>query len=437
MRTSDGAGTGDFTYLVISAPVASATKEMMACCQNGAQEFYFVANFNVAGATVSGNLSAQTNVGGASGLNAAGAVDGKPHVYVYTRKVNGGACDAVLYSDGIALASGTVNRVQMWSGSSSDYISGYTGSGWGGSSPTSLMLGWNRALSADEVIEVSRNPWQLFEAIDDWDEPAAAATGGDVGEVCNSTDSCGVMLVSAVAVAEALATMEAQICAAAAERGVSEATAVASLVGSGASMAVGCAEIASASDTADASTAAVVAAIHESASGADVAGVQQQAAAAVSEIVASADSTAETTAMGAAQAEAGAAIDTVGQAGAVIPAAVEETVSAADAVGASAMFMALLADAGAAGDALSAALSAAAAMSELAPGADVAIGTQAVAIGLGDLLAALEACGAAVPSGVVPTLTRFVVASENRLYVVAPDDRRYVISAEPRTYTVN
>ena len=162
MRTSTANGLGDFTYLVIAAPVASSTREFFVVSQNGSTEFYFGANVNVGLTATSGMVSAQTNSGGASGVQAASAVDGKPHVFVYTRKINGASGDGALYRDGVLLGSGIVNMVQMWSSASSDYVAGYSASGWGVSGPVSLVLGWNRALSPAEVAQISTNPYQLL-----------------------------------------------------------------------------------------------------------------------------------------------------------------------------------------------------------------------------------------------------------------------------------
>lgn len=162
MKTSSANGLGDFTYLVIAAPIASTTREFFAVSQNGATEFYFGANFNVGLTATSGMLSAQTNSGGASGVQVASVIDGKPHVFAYSRKINGASGDGALYMDGVLLASNVVNMVQMWSSASTDYVAGYSGAGWGVSGPVSLVIGWNRALSAAEVAQISANPYQLF-----------------------------------------------------------------------------------------------------------------------------------------------------------------------------------------------------------------------------------------------------------------------------------
>jgi hypothetical protein len=160
MRTSNGAGTGDFTYLVIANPVASTTREFFVCCQNGANEFYFGANFGIGLGASSGIVSAQTNTTSPSGVDVPAGADGRPHVYVYTR--NSVSSLGSLYVDGSLGASSSVISPVMWSSGSSDYVAGYSGAGWGISKGVFLVLGWNRALSAAEVKSISANPWQLF-----------------------------------------------------------------------------------------------------------------------------------------------------------------------------------------------------------------------------------------------------------------------------------
>lgn len=209
MRTSDGAGVGDFTYVVVASPILSSQREIFVSCGNGSSEFYLLANATVSNVASPGMFAAQTNSGGASGLQVAGAVDGNPHVFAYSRRVNGGACDAAMYRDGVLLASGTVNKVQMWSSASLDYVGGVSVTGYGSSSPVALVLGWNRALSAAEVADVSRNPWQVFEAMDDWDDVLAGAISALVAEIAAAADASGCVLYAAAATAEASAVADA------------------------------------------------------------------------------------------------------------------------------------------------------------------------------------------------------------------------------------
>lgn len=215
MSTSDGAGTGEFTYLVIAAPVASGAREFFVCSQNGAQEFYFGANFSSPGlAANAGYVSAETNSGGASGVAVAGVADGKPHAFAYTRgEFAGGAATGRLYVDGVLRGTNTaVSLAQMWASNSSDYIGGYAGAGWGVSGNVYLVLGWNRALSADEIAEVSANPWQLFQAPQRLTLVASAPVegGGGLAADLSVTLSAATLAASASAAVAANASMPLQ-----------------------------------------------------------------------------------------------------------------------------------------------------------------------------------------------------------------------------------
>lgn len=170
LSTSLGNGTGAFTLLVIASAVASTTREFWYVCQNGSTEFYFGANLNVGLTATSGMVSGQTNSGGAAGVQAASMADGNPHVYVVRRDdfiQPGNVVSMFMDRDGARVASTTVvgnPAAQMWSSSSSDYLCGYNTGSWGISDSVALAVGWNRILSDKEVIEVSANPWSIFQS---------------------------------------------------------------------------------------------------------------------------------------------------------------------------------------------------------------------------------------------------------------------------------
>lgn len=301
-----------------------------------------------------------------------------------------------------------------------------------------LALCWNRALSDAELASLSSNPWQLFESDKEWDDLAAAsALGGVIAENSTASDSCGAMLVSAVAVAEAVAAMEAQMSAAAAARGMVENSAAAELASSSAAMSAAAADIAAASNTVGSSASAIVAAVSESSTVTDLAGAQQQAAAILADSVDGADVAGTAAVKASAQAEAAGAAETTNPTGATIAAAVAEAGMAADAYGAGAQLIAAIAEAGVPSDVIWAALAAAAGASDSAPLVDSATATLVATVHLADVLAALESSGAAVPSGQVSAVMRYVVEAESRVYMIAPDDRRYVVVADARNYTVN
>ena len=277
---------------------------------------------------------------------------------------------------------------------------------------------WNRALGAAEMASLYENPSQIY-------RPramllSAGAGGGIAGaiaESCTSSSACGAFLLSAAAVAEAVSVMEAQISAAAMSPGLAETSPGADL-----------------SSVAGVTTAVVQT---EAVAATDLALALQQANVGIGESTSSTDTATAAGAMHAALVETGAAVDSANPAGSAVSAAIIEAAAAAETVSAGAQLIAAIAEAGVAVDAIWAALAAAAATSETAPTLDTAAGTLVSTVHLADVLAAMAASGASVPSGQISALMRYTVEAEDRVYVIAPDDRRYVIVADARTYTVN
>lgn len=88
--------------------------------------------------------------------------------YVFTWNVAGTSAVSRLYRNGILLGSTTgtntvSSTISFWINGSNNNNSGGL-DGLSNGSATALFLMWNRALTAEEVIEVSRNPWQLFQS---------------------------------------------------------------------------------------------------------------------------------------------------------------------------------------------------------------------------------------------------------------------------------
>lgn len=160
LTTSNGVGTGDFTLLVYAAPTASATRQMPIALSNavgGNGESYIIFNAGSNLAASSGKLtftifSAQT------GLESAGAVDGKAHVFAVRRI--GSALS--LWRDGVLLSSVTYTTTVVPNNNDFTYIGGYKDAGYGHVDPLYLAAGWNAALS-DQQIRHLADPWQLFE----------------------------------------------------------------------------------------------------------------------------------------------------------------------------------------------------------------------------------------------------------------------------------
>jgi hypothetical protein len=156
LKTSDGAGTGDFTILVCAAPVSAASRIMPFCISGGSGESYLIYNANATLSTVAGSFTYTTFVSESS-VSAAG-VDGQTHVFVVRRL----AGVLSLWRDGINLASGSWAANIGSSGASYDYIAGFSGASYAHVDPIYLVAGWNSGL-ADQQIKDLSNPWQLFE----------------------------------------------------------------------------------------------------------------------------------------------------------------------------------------------------------------------------------------------------------------------------------
>lgn len=163
MSSSNGSGTGDFSYLVIANPVASTTREFFVVCGDGTNEAYLGANFSTDTGDYyhisSGSVTLFTDAGGPNnGITAAGAADGNVHSYLGTRI----GTTYSIYVDGILANSASTSASQMWSGSSNDMVGGWSGTGWGISNSVLLVVGWNRGVTADEARSLFMDPTQLF-----------------------------------------------------------------------------------------------------------------------------------------------------------------------------------------------------------------------------------------------------------------------------------
>ncbi|MES2180702.1 MAG: hypothetical protein V4493_01205 [Pseudomonadota bacterium] len=210
MRTSNGAGTGDFSVLIIANPIASSTREIMLTIGDGSQEFYFAVNAAVGLSASSGAVSPQTNTGAASGVSASGAADGAMHAYLYVRSGTIG----YLYSDGKLLATNSVLAAVMWSPSSVDFVGGYWQQNWGISNHIAMVVGWNRALNIDESTNITRSlqaPWQVFSSTKTliFNQTVSQATG-DLIATESSSDTSSIIgkLISSGTIAKSESTSD-------------------------------------------------------------------------------------------------------------------------------------------------------------------------------------------------------------------------------------
>jgi len=175
--TSDGAGTGDFTFLSLSAPISESTVFCLigqSVAGTAPQGFLFANTAN----NYSGSAGRIT-FGSASGLLQTGttAVDGRFHVFVGSRTGTTNTIDV----DGIEAATGTLTAGDIHASTARLTIAGLPGyTGWKGASahPQVMNAAWNRGLSRAERVAIGHNPWQLFAPLSrPVFVPSAAAAG--------------------------------------------------------------------------------------------------------------------------------------------------------------------------------------------------------------------------------------------------------------------
>lgn len=171
IATSDGAGTGDFTLLVIANPAAAGgggPEHIFAQKNDAAGAPYaqaaMFAHTNAGGAYSSGHFTFFTYAGLSISADASGACDSAYHVWIGTRV----GTTVSLYKDGLLIASnsGAVQAI-IQAGSQRYMAVGSRGNGTTESyrNQTAAAFGWNRGLSAREVLDISRPltaSWQLY-----------------------------------------------------------------------------------------------------------------------------------------------------------------------------------------------------------------------------------------------------------------------------------
>lgn len=167
--TSDGAGTGDFTFIILANPAASGS---------GAVE-HALAQKNDAGGTpftqaiigfhadqlasyLSGSATFFTYNGDVTSAYSAAACDGAWHLWAGVRS----GTVHTLYRDGVALSTNTGTVRTITQASPSRYVAiGSRGNGSTESYQNSAAMAamFNRALSTQELLNLTRNPWQIFQ----------------------------------------------------------------------------------------------------------------------------------------------------------------------------------------------------------------------------------------------------------------------------------
>lgn len=167
--TSDGAGTGDFTFIILANPAASGSGavEHALAQKNDAGGTPFAQAFigfhaNEDAAYSSGGAVFFTYNGTDTATYTAAACDGAWHLWAGVRL---GTVHA-LYRDGVVLSTNTSTVRAITQASPSRYVAiGSRGNGTTESYRNSAAMAamFNRALSTQELISLTRNPWQIFQ----------------------------------------------------------------------------------------------------------------------------------------------------------------------------------------------------------------------------------------------------------------------------------
>ena len=201
VNTSDGSGTGNFTVAVLHSFGTNVAVRAIAAQRSntasGYNQFAIQANANAAGFASSGSLQFATYSGAYTAFAVGGAIDGQHHLVFMVRS----GSSLIGYQDGVSIGStsGTVRNVKA---ADSRFALGIAPPTFNtaGSGSITFSAAWDRALSEEEVKEISANPWQIFRA-----KPRVLYfdVGGGPGGTLAATESgsdtaalTGVVLVS-------------------------------------------------------------------------------------------------------------------------------------------------------------------------------------------------------------------------------------------------
>lgn len=182
VTTSDGAGTGDFTVLILANPPAEsrASAGVSQKSSAGTPRLDVVFNSNTGLTASSGTLSLISGGGGGTYPSLANAVDGLYHLFAGQRA----GAELSLWVDGAKRASTTTSVNDVWSDITGFSIGnlGESASGARISTTTNIVFaaGWNRALSDAEMRMLARDPFCMFRPMPEWRGVWRGVAGGDV-----------------------------------------------------------------------------------------------------------------------------------------------------------------------------------------------------------------------------------------------------------------
>lgn len=192
-KTSDGAGTGDFSALIVANPAASGSGAVQHIFshKNDAGgspfgQFVFAAHMNPSsGAYASGNATFFTYASTSVGVASAGATDGEMHVWGIRRRGN----DHYLFKDGVQLAT-TNNFARDVVQTTTRYTAiGSRGNGTteGYDRDVAFVQGWDRALTDAEILERSRSILSVYRAFASQTIWVPVSAGGGGGATISAT----------------------------------------------------------------------------------------------------------------------------------------------------------------------------------------------------------------------------------------------------------
>jgi hypothetical protein len=168
ITTSDGVGTGDFTFATLANPSATgsgAVEHLFAqkndaggapYCQTGLLAHYFGGGYG------SGGMVFLTYGSAPVECVTTGVMDGGYHMWVCRRV----GTSYRLFKDGVSIASTTATAINILQSPTRYTAIGSRGNGTTESyrDSTVMAASWNRALTDNEVVQLTSNYWSLFKA---------------------------------------------------------------------------------------------------------------------------------------------------------------------------------------------------------------------------------------------------------------------------------
>jgi hypothetical protein len=168
ITTSDGVGTGDFTFATLANPSAAgsgAVEHLFAqkndaggapYCQTGLLAHYFGGGYG------SGGIVFLTYGSAPVECVTTGVMDGGYHMWVCRRV----GTSYRLFKDGVSIASTTATAINILQSPTRYTAIGSRGNGTTESyrDSTVMAASWNRALTDNEVVQLTSNYWSLFKA---------------------------------------------------------------------------------------------------------------------------------------------------------------------------------------------------------------------------------------------------------------------------------